>query len=474
MSLSRSIFYNTLAQSLGKIIAVFVIGLASINLLTSYLAERGFGQYNTVLAFLGIVASLADLGLYIWLVREISTSGNSNDKIISNVLGLRLVTATGFLLLGAGVAILLPYEAEVKRAMFVAVAAFLFVSVNQVLIGIFQKHLAQYLVTAAEVIGRLINLILIYLFVRQHLGLSAFMVALIVGNACQFLLTLILARRYERFGIGFDFTLWKRILRASWPLAFSVVLNLVYFKADTVILSLVSTPEAVGVYSLPYKILEILLAFPAMFAGLVMPLLSNTAFTDWARFKTILQKSFDAMVLLALPIITTTLFFAGDIINLVNGRETGFEDSAAVLQILIAAAGIIFLGTLFGYAVTAIRREKIMVYGYLLTAMLGLALYLLTIPRFGYYGAAWSTVAIEAFVAVFAYLLVRKNLENGVSLKIVLQSLPALCAIILFFHLVSFFWIIEILIGLALYAALLITFKAVPTKFIQELVFLKK
>lgn len=273
MSLSRSIFYNTLAQSLGKIIAVFVIGLASINLLTSYLAERGFGQYNTVLAFLGIVASLADLGLYIWLVREISTSGNSNDKIISNVLGLRLVTATGFLLLGAGVAILLPYEAEVKRAMFVAVAAFLFVSVNQVLIGIFQKHLAQYLVTAAEVIGRLINLILIYLFVRQHLGLSAFMVALIVGNACQFLLTLILARRYERFGIGFDFTLWKRILRASWPLAFSVVLNLVYFKADTVILSLVSTPEAVGVYSLPYKILEILLAFPAMFAGLIMPLL---------------------------------------------------------------------------------------------------------------------------------------------------------------------------------------------------------
>ena len=204
MSTRRKIFYNTLAQSIGKVIAV-ALGLFSVALLTRYLGEAGFGQYSTVLAFLGVVAVLADLGLYLIVVREISKANADNSKIISNAIGLRLTTAAGILALGAAAALLLPYDALVKQTMFIGIGAYLFVSLNQVLVGVFQKHLVQYLVVVSEMLGRALNLLLIWLFIQNQLTLPFFVLALVFGNGVNFSLTYLFARRYENFSIEFDF-----------------------------------------------------------------------------------------------------------------------------------------------------------------------------------------------------------------------------------------------------------------------------
>src|SRR3989344_1934306 len=91
------IFYNTVAQSLGKIFAA-AIGLVTISLLSQHLAEKGFGEYSTVIAFLGVFVVLADFGLYLYVVREISKPGTDSGRVISNALGLRLNVALASLL----------------------------------------------------------------------------------------------------------------------------------------------------------------------------------------------------------------------------------------------------------------------------------------------------------------------------------------------------------------------------------------
>lgn len=481
MSLQQRIFYNTIAQSLGKVIAV-ALGLFSVALLTRHLGEAGFGQYSTVLAFLGVVVVFADLGLYLIVVREISLPAGDppegekarNYKILSNAVGIRLTVATAVLILGAVISLVFPYEAVVKQTMFVGIAAFLFVSLNQVLIGIFQKHLVQYLVVFSEILGRALNLILIYLFIQQALPLPYFVAALTAGNGLQFIATFWLARRYETFGIEFDLGYWKRLLTAAWPLAFAVILNLLYFKTDTVILSVFQPEEAVGIYSLPYKILEVLLAFPAMFVGLTMPLLSAAAFTDWQKFKNIFQRSFDALLLLALPMIVTTLFFSQEIINLIKGPERDYADSPKLLQLLIFAAGIIFLGTLFGYAVVAVNQQKAMIKGYLAAAMVGLFLYFILIPSYSYWGAAIGTLVTELVVMLAAYYFIRQKVNTGLSLRIFVLALPATAGMILFYHFINFQWVLEAILGLTTYFLLLIPFRAVPLEFIKEIVFIKR
>ncbi len=475
------IFYNTAAQSLGKIFAAG-IGLVTISLLSQYLAEKGFGQYSTIIAFLGLFVVMADFGLYLYVVREISRPEQDSNKIISNALGLRLTLSGFFLLAGAAIAWFLPYDPIVKKTMFLCVIAFLFVSAGQVLVGIFQKHLAQYLIVISETIGRAVNLMLVVLFIRNDLTLPYFIGALILGNAATFALTLYWARKFERFHIAFDLNFWKEILKNTWPLVFAVILNLLYFRTDTVILSWLRPLEAVGVYSLSYKILEGLLAFPAMFVGLVMPLLSRAAFNDWPEFKNTMQRAFDALLLMAILALVVAFSFAEQIVEFMKtighaaadaGQNASpaiaYADSPNLLRILIIAAATIFLATLFGYAVVALNKQKAMIRGYLGGAITGLILYFALIPSFGYWGAAAGTVFSEIVVAVFAYRLVKKTSGQGISLKIIIPALPAILALVLFFKFARFPWIAEIAVGMALYLGCLIIFRAVPKNFVKEI-----
>lgn len=449
-----------------------MLGLINLGLLTQYLQEHGFGQYSTVIAFLGFFIVIADFGLYLYVVREISKPETNHSKIISNALGLRLAAALLALALGSLIALFFPYDPIVKKTMFLGIAAFLFVSLNQVLIGIFQKHLAGHLVVLSETIGRSINLILVYAFIKESLTLPYFILALVVANATIFFSTLFFARKYERFGIEFDLLFWKEILKSSWPLIFAVILNLLYFKTDTIILSIFHSPEAVGVYSLPYKLLEGLLAFPAMFVGLIMPLLSTSAFTDWKKFKNILQQSFNAIILMAIPILITVLYFSESIIDLLKGKSA-YADSENVLKLLIFAAMIIFLGTLFGYTVVALNKQKTMIKGYLCGAVVGLILYFLLIPSFSYWGAAVGTIITEVIVAGYAYFLVKKTSGQSISWKILVSATPATLVLIIFFQFTEMFWIAEILMGALIYIAVLVATKAVPFDFVKEIFFLK-
>lgn len=470
MSLPRRIFYNTLAQSAGKLFAA-AIGVITVSLLYRYLKDAGFGQYATVLAYLGFFATLADLGLYLIVTREISRAGTDRAKIISNALGLRLAAALALLIFGTLFSLLLPYPPILRASMVVGIGALLFVSLNQVLVGIFQKHLIQHLLVATETAGRFLNLVLVYAFLRQDLPLPFLLLALSFGNALTFAATVWVARRYEPLGIAFEMREWRRLLAASWPLIFAIVLNLVYFRADTVVLSVFHPADVVGIYSFPYKNLEGLLAFPAMFVGLIMPLLSKTAGSNWLKFKVYLQNAFNALVIMAAPVVVAAWFFARPILDFLSRGQTA-ADSPGLLQILVVAVVFIFLGTLFAYAVVAVNRQKAMIRGYLLAAATALIIYFGFIPSYSYWAAAWGTVASELIVLIYAYALVRRASGQEISWQVFWRLLPAAALMAGFYYFAQTHWLLEIACGLGIYILGLFIFRAVPTKFVRELFFL--
>lgn len=474
----RKIFYNTLFQSLGKLISI-TIGLIVVGLLTRYLDDIGFGEYSTVTAFMGFCGVLADLGLYLVATKEISHENADEKKILGNVFALRIITVVSLLAAGSAIAQFFPYSPRVKEAMFLGILTFSFVSGTQVLIGVFQKHLVFYQLVASEVAGRLIMLATTILFIRWHLGLLAFILSLTFANAAHFLISLMLARRIIPFRLQFDFGFWKEILTKSWPLAFSVIFNLIYFKGDAVVLSLFRPPQDVGLYGLAYKFLEVPLAFPAMFAGLIMPFLARFAFYHWEDYRLYLQKSVDAILLIVVPLVVGVYFFSGQILDLVGGGI--YPEAAHVLQILIFATAIIYIGQLFGYAVVALNQQRTMQWGYLAGAIVGMMLYFLLIPRFSYWGAAWATVAVEALVATFAYIVTSRAAGFYPSFSIINKALAAGVPMALFYrianlqfslpwlpqgfvHILS--WASEAGIGLIIYFFLLYMTGAIPKDFL--------
>ncbi len=400
MRLSAKIFYNIFIQIVSKIIAT-VLGLLAIAIITRELGLIGFGQYTTIITWLSFFAILADFGLTLVTAQMISQPGADEKKLLNNLLGFRLVLAIALLGLAPIIILFFPYSHVIKLGVLITTLSFFFIALNQVLVGLFQKKLRMDKVSLAEVISRVILLVGVILAVKLGFSLIGILVATVVASAINFLLLFIFARSFTRLRLEFDLSVWKEIARKSWPLALTIALNLIYLKADTLILSLIKSEAEVGIYGAAYKVIDVLITIPFMFAGIVLPIMTfNWLKHDTDTLKKVLQKSFDFMIILALPLIVGTQFMAHEIMTLIAGEE--FFISGLVLKILIIAAGLIFLGTIFSHAIIAVDKQKKLIGAYVFTSITALIGYFIFIPRFSYFGAAWVTVYSELVIALAA------------------------------------------------------------------------
>ncbi|MCX6800181.1 MAG: oligosaccharide flippase family protein [Candidatus Falkowbacteria bacterium] len=231
--------------------------------------------------------------------------------------------------------------------------SFFFTALIQILIGLFQKELAMNKVAISEVISRLILLVGTVISVWCNWHILSILIFTVLSSLVQFAVLYLYSRKYIFIKLRFDFALWKKILIKSWPLAITIALNLIYLKADTLILSLIKSEEIVGLYGAAYKVVDVLITLPFMFAGIV------------------LQKSFDTMLIIAIPLAVGAQFVSNRVMSLVAGEA--FYNSGSILKILIIACAIVFVQVIFSHAVIAIEKQKKLIAGYLFTAVTALA-----------------------------------------------------------------------------------------------------
>jgi len=407
--LGRKIAYNTIISAGARVITL-ALSLIIIGFITRYLGQAGFGQYATILAFLFFFTVLADLGLYSICLRDISRPGSDEEKIVSNAFTLRFIA--GFFIFASAPLIVyfFPYPSQVKLGVLIGALGFWFLSNEQVLIGIFQKYLRMGKVALAEFSGRLIQLGLVVFFIWQGKGFLFIVSAMTGGAFISFLLVFIFSQKYIPISFQFDFSFWRSLLKKSLPLALAIIFTVIYFKIDTIMLSLMKSPADVGIYSLAYKFLESLLFFPAMFVGLVMPLMSKYAFSAREKFKKITQQTLDVLLIFAVPLIIGTFFLSRQIVILIAGQD--FILSAGVLNILIIAAGIIFLGVLFSNMIISLEKQKKLVYVYGAGAAINLMANFIFIPKYSYYGAAGTTLFTELIVTALMLVVLYQSLKT--------------------------------------------------------------
>jgi len=475
MTLVRRIAYNTVISTGARAIAV-ALSLVSIGFIARYLGKEGFGSYSLILAFLYTFNILADLGLYSLMVREISRPGADEKKIASNIFTIRIVALLIFL--GGGIILIwfFPYTSQIKLGVIIGSIGFLFLSASQILMGVFQKYLRIDKPGLADVIGRLVQLGLVILFIYLDLGFFAILLALITSCLAIFILNWLFAQKYIAINFAFDFSLWKKLLKTALPIAASIVLTLIYFKFDTIFLSLgfinrsSANPVAdVGIYNIAYKILEGLIFFPATLTGLIMPLLSKHAFSKPREFKKIFQKTLDVLIVFIIPLIIGLLILSLPIVVLVGGKE--FAGSAPVLQILSFAIGLIFLGNLFGRAIIALDKQKTGAWIYFGGMIFNVVTNLIFIPKYSYLGAAGTTLATEFLVTILMIWLIYKSIHYFPSFKRIFKVLFAGLIMGAFLCLFQA-WNLFILIGLGtiIYVAILYLIKGITKQEVLTLI----
>lgn len=420
--LAQKIAINTIISAASRVLGV-ALALVTVGLLTRYFSRSEWGDYSIMLTWGGIFGTIAEFGLYQFLIREISKPGADEKKIAGNIFSLRLVFSFFIFLLAPVLSLLLPYSSEARLGIAVGMIGFWLLASSQVLMAVFQKYLRMDKVALAELTGRVVQLVLIYWLIKIEAGFLMIVGAFSLSCLANFLTTSLLVQKYTRVGLRFDVVFWKSALRSSYPIALSSILTMIYFSSDSLMLSILKPSSDVGIYRLSYKILESLIFFPSMFVGLVMPLLSVSAFREWARFKTVFQRSNDVLTIFALPLILGTFVLSPQIIRLLGGSN--YPESVGVLNILIVAVGVIFLGTLYSFGLISLERQKDLVWISGAGAAANVILNLVLIPKFSYYAAAATTLFTELLVTVFMAVCIYRVIKFFPSFRIFFKSLGA-------------------------------------------------
>src|SRR3989344_1645843 len=433
MSIAANIARNTFYQAFSKFSGA-IIGLLIVALMTRYLGQTGYGYYTTIIAFLQFFGVLADFGLQMTTTKILVEPGSDNSRLFGNILSLRIISS--ILFLGSSVLIvwLLPYPLLIKEGISIASFSFLFISLQSIFISIFQKNLAMARVAAAEICSKGLMLLGIWLAVISDRGLLWIVASIGAGNLIGLVILFFSAWNFLKFKPEINLAIWRRLWLTMWPLALTIALTLIYFRADTVILALFRPQNEVGLYGATYKVLEVLVQFPYLFLGLILPLLTKFFLSNRLVFELIIQKSFELMIIIIVPMVFSVLILGDKIMVFIAGPE--FIISGALLKILILAVALIYIGALFGYAIVAAELPKKMIKFYFIDALISIVLYLIFIPLFSYWAAAVITIFTELIITLASYYVLKKYtrlkiIKRPIIAKALLASLLMTAVLIL-------------------------------------------
>ncbi len=468
MSLSRAIILNTGIQIFARVVSTLLAAI-TLGLLTRYLGQEGYGAFTIATTFPQLFGVFADFGLSLIGIQMISEANGNHARNYHAIFTLRCISILFFSGLAPLVSLFFPYPLEIKIGIAIVAVSIFISSLIQIFTIQFQVNLAMTKPMIAEIGSKMFLIAGIGIAVFLQTDLLFILWLVVINNVIQLLMLILWSLRFCPARFIWDPSLFKEIFRRSWPVGLSIIFNLIYLKIDTIILSLYYPKETVGIYGGAYKVFEVLLTYPSMFMGIVLASFTRSwSMGNHASFQRYFQKSFDFIFLSALPIMILTPFFARPLLKILLGDE--FEISGDVLGVLTIAAGFVFFGSFFGHLINVVHKQKTMLIGYAAGAVLGLSGYLVTIPLFSYWGAAWVTVAVELFILLAAGFVFLR--ATGVSIHFEASKRILLATLIAAFFLGLFSsapLVIRIFGSGFVYCGALVLFRVIPKNLVMEL-----
>ncbi len=411
----KKVFYNTAAQTVGKVITASSTLLITI-IIGRSLGPTGYGDFTKIFVFVGYFYTFADFGLNAIYVKNQNTQ---NDQI-KYLFGLRLLIGLLFFALAVSISALLPYNEalgtgfspEVKLGIAIASITILTQSLFTTTNAYFQKKLRYDLSTIAAVCSSAVVLIFTLTSSFMHLPLHAYVAAYVFGGIALVSSAYLLIEKIFKTSLypSFSKSVFLSFFKKSWPIGTALVFNLIYFRLDVIILSYTRTSQEVGIYGLAYQFFEASLSIPIFFANALFPLLAALYQKDTHSFQKEVKRW--AVLLVACSVLLTlALMVASYLIPILFDNR--FQKSQLSLTILSLGLPFFFMSALMWHLVIINNRQKYLMYCYLLGALFNLVLNLIFIPKFGYIAASVITVLSEALITILLFLVIKMHHKSS-------------------------------------------------------------
>lgn len=409
MSSSHRLAKNTLlltAASVGqKAVAFFYFALIARSI-----GVEDTGAYFLALAMITTIGVLDDLGLTSVLIREVAKAPEKASEWLQNVIGAKLIAMP----VTVAVALFLPtfvgysYEAAllVKIAIFIMLADTISLTFYGTLRGL---HLLKY-EAVGIFIGQGTSAVVGALFILTgHATLPLLVAALIAGsvwNACFSVAQVV--RRLGWKALRPQFSMGSAPVRAAFAFFLAAVFVKIYSYVDSFMLNAFIGKEAVGLYSVAYKLTYAFQFLPLAFVGALYPTFAAHAKEPEALRKVFLDAEW-YLALLGAPIVFGIFALAPEIITFFYGAD--YAGSIVPLSILIFVLIAIFLDFPVGSLLNATGKQftKTVIMGS--TMVINAVANFVLVPRLEVMGASIAAVISFTFMFVTGWSMLPKELH---------------------------------------------------------------
>jgi O-antigen/teichoic acid export membrane protein len=407
MNTARSIYQNVsylgIAEIVSKVLQ-FVIMLYAAKLLT----QQDFGRFSFALSisFIGVI--LADLGINMFLIKEISRDKKSASKLFSNALIVKSVLSVLAFMVMASILNILQYSVETMRIVLIILSFIIISTFTELFYSIFRSFEKMGYDAFLKIL-RMILLAIMSLFVLfSGYGILAFSYVFVFTElVIVFFAAFFALNKFIRFEFEIDWQFIKSMLKRSLPFGMAFIFGTVYFYIGSVMLSKISGEESVAVFSAAYNIALALLFIPTVYTSAIYPVLSRYFMKSKENVRLLYERSFKYLYILGLPISVGSFLLSERIIHFLYGSK--YYASIIVLQIISAYFFIKFLNFLLGIMLSSIDQQHKRMIGQGITAFFSILINLILIPVWGVAGAAISTLITEILLFIIYYLFLSKS-----------------------------------------------------------------
>lgn len=405
-----------------------------IKVITNYLDVEGYGLYTKIYNYLSIFAVIADLGLYTITVRELTRYQDDKEmveKISGNVLSLRTVSGIGIIFLSLALAPFLSGYDTISAYIGIAIASIFVLAglINSSLMSYLQATLRTEFTLVANTSGKLLTFWLVVLFASvlypaidgsmDEVKFALVMLAGLLGNILMMGLTWWYTKKYIKIRFRWDKKYIKEIVLLSLPYGIALFLNAIFFKVDTILLSVMESKDiadtAVALYGLPMKLVEVGMMYGTIFLNSLLPVLTLTLEKhDTAKFRKVAKHALILMFFWWLAGSSILFFGAEYVIRIISTEafittRVLWYSSVDALKIVAPIFLIYFLSSLYTYILIAKWEQKKMMYINAFVALANIIGNIIFIPKYSFIGSAWVTLATQILLLLITFFVAHKK-----------------------------------------------------------------
>jgi O-antigen/teichoic acid export membrane protein len=396
--------------------------LISAPILIHYLGVEGFGRYTTVTALVGLVGTGTEAGLLAIALREFATrEGDARILVMRHLLGIRLVVTAAGVLLATGFALLAGYDDVRVLGTLTAGTGLVLVMVQGLLAVPLQASMRYGRATALEVLRQILTVVIIVALVLAGASLGAFFAVPIAAGGVALVLTVPMVRSAVSVRPTMTPRAWRPLIRETLPFAVATAIYAAYFRVAIIVMSLRASEIETGYFATSYRVIEVLIALPAIAVTATFPVLARAERDDPDRFTRASVRMGELALTAGFAAAVGLLLGAPLIVDALAPAEG--EPTVEVLRLQAPAMIATFTAIACTFPLLSLRRPRAILTANLAAFVAVIAMTVALVEPFEARGAAAATTLAEFLLAGVIVFLLSRQMP---AITRIARTLPAL------------------------------------------------